>query len=124
MRQILYSSVRTGPDLRDDLAQILIVSRRNNALEGVTGVLWTDGTNFLQVLEGGDAAVEHVFDRIRSDPRHTDIKILVDEHVLHRSFSTWSMAFTGDPDARLERALGSASATVRSKFAEAAAGQL
>ena len=49
---------------------------RHNEPAGVYGVLlYRDGT-FLQLLEGPRGAVEETFARIRTDPRHTDVRVL------------------------------------------------
>lgn len=51
------------------LAQILEVSRRNNGRDGLTGYLVSDGTWFLQILEGDDDRVNAALARIRADER-------------------------------------------------------
>ena len=91
MRQLLYIS-SSAADRSADLADILQQSRHNNAIDGVTGLLYSDGKRFLQVLEGPDEAVAPTFERIRADPRHRAIVILSDRQVEEREFGTWSMA--------------------------------
>lgn len=121
MRQLLYiSTASTGASI--EVGAILATSQRNNRRDGVTGLLWTDGYRFLQVLEGGDAAVQGVFDRIRADPRHRAIVVLHDRAIEAREFGAWEMARRGptdtanDFDARMNRHLESASASVRGTF--------
>jgi hypothetical protein len=69
MRRIIYTSrSRT----RDDLAEldaIMEVSIARNIEAGITGMLWSDGANFAQVIEGGHDQVGATMSRIRSDPR-------------------------------------------------------
>jgi hypothetical protein len=89
-RQLLYVS-NCRRDLPDtDVAQILDVSRKNNARDGVTGVLLHLDGAFLQVLEGDEDAVAKAVDRIRRDPRHSNITVLLDR-AAPRAFSEWSM---------------------------------
>lgn len=101
---------------------ILEQSRHNNAIDGISGLLWTDGIRFLQVLEGEVEAVEATFARIARDPRHHAIVTLSDRKIDAREFGSWSMAHrraddTPDEfDARVERALKHASAEVRGTF--------
>ncbi|QNE31434.1 BLUF domain-containing protein [Sphingomonas sp. NBWT7] len=121
MRQILYIST-AAPSADIDVAAILAQSMRNNRREGVTGLLWTDERRFLQVLEGQDAAVQGVLDRIRRDPRHRAIVVLHDRTVAAREFGAWEMSRRGPNDdadafdARMTQHLAAASSTVRGTF--------
>ena len=82
-------------EVEGSVRQILDTSRRNNAVDGVTGALmFTDGL-FAQILEGQRGQVERVFDRIQLDDRHTDVTLLSFEPVERRDFPTWTMAFVG-----------------------------
>ena len=47
----------------------------------------------IQTLEGTSYAVYQVFDAIRADPRHADVRIVERRYVDERSFATWSMGF-------------------------------
>ena len=66
---------------------------RNNTPRNITGMLLYAGGTFMQVLEGEEGDVDEVFARIRRDPRHTDIFLLVREAIAERSFERWSMGF-------------------------------
>lgn len=95
MRQIIYASVaRDAKDLHGILEQ----SRHNNALDGITGLLWSDGRRYVQVLEGPEESVGPTFDRIGRDPRHHSIEVLTDRRVDGREFGYWSMAHRGRGD--------------------------
>jgi hypothetical protein len=59
-------------------------------------MLWTDGENFVQVIEGDPDHVGQTMDRIRADRRHTDIKVILDRSVLSRQFGDWSMRQAAD----------------------------
>lgn len=99
LRQLLYVSSSTLPGNSADIDSILEQSRHNNAIDGVTGVLWSDGTHFLQVLEGADDSVGATFGRILSDHRHSAIVVLRDEAVTARQFGGWSMVLRQAGDA-------------------------
>jgi transposase len=92
MLQLVYISTPRGPVTVAALQQILSVSRRNNARDGITGLLFFDGTRFLQALEGEPAAVETAFERIRADPRHKGVVTLSKREVEEREFGQWAMA--------------------------------
>ncbi len=89
MLQITYISTATGPV---DTATILAVSRRNNARDRVTGLLYANGKRFLQVLEGEPADVERTLARITADPRHRAMVVLACRDVSAREFGDWAMA--------------------------------
>jgi hypothetical protein len=93
MHALIYSSRAAAGTDRDALRDILAASRSRNAEVGVTGCLLYSGTAFLQVLEGDEDAVRATFARIRRDPRHTDVRVLVDEETPDRAHGDWSMGF-------------------------------
>lgn len=88
LRQILYHSRAVGGV---DIDRILSSAKRNNGLDGITGVLLFAGGSFLQVLEGPDTSVDAAFARIRSDARHADVEVVSDRQVAEREFAYWSM---------------------------------
>jgi hypothetical protein len=92
--QLIYiSSARTTPVSRETLDDIMSASSRNNARDGITGMLlYAEGT-FMQVLEGEAAAVEATHHRIERDARHAGIFVLEHGPISERSFAQWSMGF-------------------------------
>lgn len=80
-------------------AEIVSTSARRNAGAGITGMLWADGRNFAQVIEGDPDAIEQTMARIRSDRRHADIEVLFDRHVSSSQFGQWSMRQAADDEA-------------------------
>jgi hypothetical protein len=78
---------------------IVFSSVKRNAAAEVTGMLWADGRNFAQVLEGTSDQVKLTMERIRTDRRHTDIVELLDRPVLSRQFGSWAMRRAGDDEA-------------------------
>lgn len=93
MRSIVYTSTQTRPITDIELAQILAVGREKNIALGVTGILAHKGDNCLGILEGEHAVVGARFEQVRVDPRHTNVRVLMDEPIAQRSFPDWSMAF-------------------------------
>jgi hypothetical protein len=89
--RLLYAS-RAVPGIdQDELGAILRRSKGHNPTVGVTGVLCFSGGIFLQVLEGGRAQVNRLYNRIAADPRHTDVELLLYEEIGERRFAGWSM---------------------------------
>lgn len=91
IRQLLYVSTACRRFDEDDLAAILRSSRDYNVLYSVTGILWSDGDRFIQVLEGPIASVGETYDRIIADKRHHSLMIIYDTLVAKRDFGSWLM---------------------------------
>ncbi len=75
------------------LLGLLAKSRASNAARGVTGQLLHKDGNFMQLIEGEEAVVRALFQKIKRDPRHGGVIVLLDHQVPDREFSDWSMAF-------------------------------
>ncbi len=95
MLQLVYISSPNPSQGRIDTKTILQASRRNNARDGITGLLFSDGFRFLQVLEGPEDAVEKTFARIQKDARHRAVVLLSKRDVAIREFGDWEMAERG-----------------------------
>lgn len=123
MRQLIYTSTSTPPGRQADSDDIY-QSRNNNALNGVTGLLWVREDRYLQILEGNREAVDFVMERIARDLRHRDICILVKRDVDRREFGSWSMALrqdgetTAELDRRVSEIIISRSDKVKACFAD------
>lgn len=92
---ISVSYVSTAAASFDDtaLADLLAQSRSSNHDHDLTGMLLYRRGRFFQVLEGPDDAVRDLMTKIRRDPRHTDVRVLLTEHLEERRFSEWTMGY-------------------------------
>jgi hypothetical protein len=90
---LVYASAATSPPSKEDLLDILHVSRRNNREAGITGLLLYSGGTFIQALEGPPEQVQEAFDRILHDPRHRGTEVLLEELKEQRYFPDWEMGF-------------------------------
>ncbi|MEK8047244.1 MAG: blue light sensor protein [Burkholderiales bacterium PBB6] len=89
--RLMYASRAANAVQHDELLTILKQSKQTNPAAGVTGVLcYSDGI-YIQVLEGGRAAVNALYNKIVSDTRHTDATLLSYEEIAERRFAGWSM---------------------------------
>jgi hypothetical protein len=81
-------------DMTDQqLANLLEMSRENNKKRGITGMLLYRGGDFMQVIEGPAANIEHLLKALAEDKRHTGMMILKKTYIPERQFSGWQMAF-------------------------------
>ena len=94
MLSLIYVSSSVREMNPEELMDILKVSRENNVVSDVTGLLLYKGGNFMQALEGPDDVVRALYEKIKKDPRHKDVSIISTEQIQKRQFSAWEMAFT------------------------------
>ena len=78
------------------IKDIIAASLVRNARENITGALLYTGANFVQILEGPEAAVGRLMDGIKRDPRHDQVEVLETMTSVPRLFEGWSMAYIGD----------------------------
>ena len=101
LHRLLYASRWTnglGEDVEAASHRIVAASIPNNRLLDVTGLLLAHDGWFLQGLEGPEASVRQLMERIRRDPRHRDVRVISAGPAPSRLFKDWNMA-----GAKLER---------------------
>ncbi len=89
----VYASSAVRPFEPEELRQLLVKSRQNNAALGISGMLLYKDGNFLQVLEGREAAVLGLVEKITRDPRHRGVTTLLEGFESEYQFPDWSMGF-------------------------------
>ena len=89
--RLMYASRAVDTVDDDQLHSILRKSKAANPGSGITGVLCYSGGIFIQVLEGGRSAVNVLYNRIVTDPRHRDVVLLSYEEIGERRFAGWTM---------------------------------
>lgn len=93
MKHIVYISRAVRPLSDQDLEELLTQSRRDNARNGITGILFYSHGNIAQLFEGEPPIADNLFERIARDGRHSHVQKLIDRPIAARSFTGWSMAF-------------------------------
>lgn len=93
MRSVSYVSSARGLWAQPQLDELLLSVRAWNGPRELTGMLLYSGGNFMQTIEGPDAAIAEVLARISADPRHHGLMVLLDEDVSRRSFPDWTMGY-------------------------------
>ena len=89
--RLLYASRSAEPVTPALIESILASSRRHNPELGITGILCHSGDIFMQLLEGGRAPVNALYNSIVRDPRHTEVTVLHCEEIAERRFANWTM---------------------------------
>ena len=90
MRRIVYISTATGL-APAEVERLVESAQRNNAERGISGFLIYNGRNFLQLVEGEQAALMSLMAKLARDPRHSGMLVLIDEPIEARSCPSWSM---------------------------------
>jgi len=88
--QIIYASRPFGFD-NAILSHILFQSRHNNQRDDITGALICRGDLYLQLIEGPEAAVVRLYEKILQDDRHIEVRELLRHTVGGRLFPQWAM---------------------------------
>lgn len=89
--RLLYASRAIDKNSADLVTSIMAQARIHNPPQGITGILCYSGDMFIQVLEGGRAAVNALYAHILRDARHCDVHILQYEEITERRFGGWTM---------------------------------
>jgi len=99
MYYLIYISTAVNLASQKELAEILVKSQANNALNNITGLLLYSQGTFIQALEGDAETVTETYNKIEKDDRHKNMIVLANGISNHRAFAGWSMAFVAlDPD--------------------------
>lgn len=90
---LTYFSSAVSSTTEPVIVEIVNLSREKNARLGITGVLLYINGRIVQVLEGQQQAVENLYESIKADPRHTDVRTVISQPITKRSFSHWYMGY-------------------------------
>jgi hypothetical protein len=93
MIQTAYVSRAAEAMTQESLLSLLQQCLANNEASGVTGMLLYGNNTFIQVLEGEEAVLDTVIDKIQKDPRHSKIHFLYRKPIEQRQYADWSMGF-------------------------------
>lgn len=92
VHQLLYRSrSRNGASSALQMSDILAEARPANQREGITGVLTVVNGTFIQLVEGTDAALDRLMERLLRDSRHSDLVVLERRSAPVRMFGDWDM---------------------------------
>jgi len=90
---LIYVSSAVRLMKESDLAELLNQSRENNSRRNITGMLLYKDGSFMQAIEGEEADVRGLLNKISEDSRHQGIITLLQGALQERQFGKWSMAF-------------------------------
>ena len=94
IKQLVYISKATVPFTSASLKALTELSNDNNKKLNITGCMAYSSGYFLQLLEGGEVAVDSLYRKIEKDSRHKGTKLLLeatideDKRLFHKWFMT------------------------------------
>ncbi len=91
--QLTYVSTQTRAMGAADLIGMLNQAQIANDQLGITGLLLHREDSFFQIIEGDQASVEALFQKIESDSRHTRVEVMFRGASQGREFPDWKMGF-------------------------------
>ncbi|MCC7053404.1 MAG: BLUF domain-containing protein [Gemmatimonadaceae bacterium] len=89
--RLIYSSKASAGIGYEDLLRIRTTAVAHNREQHICGVLCFGAGVFLQALEGERGEVNRLYNRIVTDPRHSDPQVMSAEPISALSFLDWSM---------------------------------
>lgn len=90
-RRLIYTSQATNPFSKRELLDLLHEARAYNSLDSIFGFLFYKDGFFFQVIEGETQLINNLFDRIKKDKRHTNVKLISSDLINDYLFGKWSM---------------------------------
>jgi hypothetical protein len=93
MYRLVYVSTARENLTDQDMAAILDTAQSNNHERYLTGFLAHNGSNFMQALEGEEAEVREIYEKILRDSRHQGVVQILGEEITERAFPDWAMNY-------------------------------
>ncbi|MDF4220796.1 MULTISPECIES: BLUF domain-containing protein [Maribacter] len=93
MYTLTYESVATKKLKTVEMEELLENARANNERDDITGCLIYYKGGFVQLLEGSKKNITELYDKIKKDPRHTNVTLFSDDEISKRTFPNWGMAY-------------------------------
>lgn len=88
-----YASRANSDVSANDFNEILQQAQRNNAANGITGMLIFNKDYFLQTIEGPRAQINRLLYSLIADQRHHDLQLIETCELKHRLWAKWSMNY-------------------------------
>ena len=88
-----FSVAARNDGIAPEVSQILRKSRKNNRAKHIVGALYFGNHYFFQCLEGDETDLMALYETLKRDPQHDDLRILSQKTITERSFGTWEMKY-------------------------------
>ncbi|WKK80683.1 BLUF domain-containing protein [Marivirga arenosa] len=91
LSNLIYVSKRKSNCTEEEIKKILDSCERNNSGEDITGVLLYSKDSFVQYLEGEYKKIFELYDKIKLDDRHKEIRLINSSPIKEKVFPSWHM---------------------------------
>lgn len=91
LSQLVYVSNRKPNCSNEEIEKILNSCKQNNPSLDITGVLLYSDSKFIQMVEGKSNVIMELYDKIKSDNRHDDVRMISYGPIKEKSFPSWHM---------------------------------
>lgn len=89
----IYTSKIVQTLQQRDVEHIIQKARKYNERDDITGLLISNFEYFFQVIEGPEKNISALYEKIKLDPRHTDMHLITKEASDTRLFPDWKMGY-------------------------------
>ena len=93
MYTLAYESTETYELTTNELKLLFETSNKKNNKIGITGCLVYYHGKFIQLLEGEQKNIISLYEKIKTDERHTEVHLFSDDTISKRNFPEWGMAY-------------------------------
>lgn len=93
--RLTYASTSTSSPatIRQDLIDILDEARAYNFNNKLYGVLYYGNNYFFECIEGRKTEVDALYEKLKKDPRHTNLFLLSYHEIEETSLKNWNMKY-------------------------------
>ena len=91
LSQLVYVSNRKATCSDEEIQKILQSCEKNNPSLNITGVLLYSDRKFIQMVEGESNVLTKLYDKIKEDPRHSNVMMISYGPIKEKSFPSWHM---------------------------------
>ena len=93
MITLIYHSTSIEDSSTEELINFLSFVRSENISLNVTGILLYHNNEILHIMEGKTDVILPLFEKVKADSRHINVKKLIHFQIKERAYDDWSMAF-------------------------------
>lgn len=96
MNQLIYISDFARALKIEDFEKILASAVTKNKSLDITGMMVVIDGHIFQTIEGPEHNVQSLMESIKTDSRHTNIRIISVDSVVVRDYPDWAMGYTSN----------------------------
>lgn len=91
LSQLTYVSNRNSNCTDAEIEKILASCKKNNPHLEITGILLYSDSKFIQMVEGESKVILGLYDKIKTDKRHSNCMMISYGAIAEKSFPSWHM---------------------------------